>query len=324
MPAGPSAAAQSGQSESASEHSASARVTSSMTEWLAPDRPVFVGGTGRSGTTIAGRLLGRHHDLRATNPRELRFIASRGGVADAYAGKVTPQQVVDSLWEHWYVRVKPSGARSGLFRRLDEQQMRAACEVYVASFAEDPAQASRHFAESIVSSGRWSDAQSRGEGKSRWVDTTPANARAADRVLALFPDGVVVHMMRDGRDVAASFVSKPFGPADVFTALEEWRERMIEAHHAEQACPAGRFVRVDLHELTVTDREATLTALLEAIGVGPDRRLSQWFDANVLPQQAHIGRWRRDYDDATAARIDARYDEILAEFDAAGVPYPRS
>lgn len=295
-----------------------------MSEWLAPDRPVFVGGTGRSGTTIAGRLLGRHPDLRATNPRELRFIASRGGVADAYAGEVTPQQVVDALWEHWYVRVKPSGARSGLFRRLDEQQMRAACDAYVAGFAEDPARASRHFAESIVSSGKWADAQSRGEGKSRWVDTTPANARAADRVLALFPDGVVVHMMRDGRDVAASFVSKPFGPTDVFMALEEWRERMIDAHRAEQACPPGRFLRVDLHELTVTDRETTLAALLGGIGVEPDRRLSQWFDANVLPQQAHIGRWRRDYDDATAARIDARYEEIVAEFDATGVPYPHS
>lgn len=317
MPAALSAVARSVPIASASE-------PAPMTGELVPDRPVFVGGTGRSGTTIAGRLLGRHHDLRATNPRELRFIASRGGVADAYAGLVSPQQVVDALWEHWYVRIKPSGARSGLFRRLDEQAMRAACEEYVAAFAEDPARASRHFAESIVSSGKWADAQSRGEGKARWVDTTPANARAADRVLALFPDGVVVHMMRDGRDVAASFVSKPFGPTDVFTALEEWRERMIDAHRAEAACPPGRFLRVDLHELTVTDRDATLAALLEGIGVGPDRRLSQWFDANVLPQQAHIGRWRRDYDDATAARIDARYEEILAEFDAAGVPYPTS
>ncbi len=295
-----------------------------MTEWRAPDRPVFVGGTGRSGTTVAGRLLGHHRDLRATNPRELRFIASRGGVADAYAGLVSPEQVVETLWEHWYVRIKPSGARSGLFRRLDEEHMRRACDDYVAGFAEDPYAASRLFAETIVSAGPESGARGQASDKPRWVDTTPANARAADRVLALFPDGVVVHMMRDGRDVAASFVSKPFGPRDVFVALDAWGERMLEAHRAEQACPPGRFLRVDLHELTVTDRDATLSSLLEGIGVGPDRRLTQWFDANVLAQQAHIGRWRRDYDDATAARIDARYAEILAEFDAAGVPYPHS
>lgn len=295
-----------------------------MTGSQAPDRPVFVGGTGRSGTTIAGRLLGHHRDLRATNPRELRFISSRGGVADAYAGLVTPQQVVDALWEHWYVRVKPSGARSGLFRRLDEPHMRAACEEYVSGFAGDPYAASRHFAEVIVSSGPESGARGEASTKPRWVDTTPANARAADRVLALFPEGVVVHMMRDGRDVAASFVSKPFGPRDVFAALDAWGERMLEAHRAEQACPPGRFLRVDLHALSVTDRDGTLAALLEGIGVEPDRRMREWFDAHVLPEQAHVGRWRRDYDEATCARIDERYEQILATLDAVGAPYPVS
>jgi hypothetical protein len=294
-----------------------------MTDGRAPDRPVFVGGTGRSGTTIAGRLLGHHRELRATNPRELRFIASRGGVADAYAGLVAPQQVVDALWEHWYVRVKPSGARSGLFRRLDEKHMREACDDYVAGFADDPYAASRHFAEAIVGSGPESGARGEVSSKSRWVDTTPANARSADRVLALFPDGVVVHMMRDGRDVAASFVSKPFGPTDVFAALDAWRDRMVEAHRAEASCPPGRFLQVDLHELSVTHRDETLAALLDGIGAPSDRRMKEWFDGHVLPQQAHIGRWRRDYDESTAARIDARYDEILAELDAAGVPYPR-
>jgi hypothetical protein len=201
--------------------------------------------------------------------------------------------------------------------------MRSACDEFVAGFADDPYRASRHFAESIVSAGPESGARGATSDKPRWVDTTPANARAADRVLALFPEGVVVHMMRDGRDVSASFVSKPFGPSDVFTALEEWRKRMIDAHQAEKSCPPGRFLRVDLHQLAVADREATLASLLAGIDAVPDRRLNEWFDAQVLPQQAHVGRWRLDYDEATAARVDVRYEEILAEFDAAGVPYPR-
>lgn len=282
----------------------------------APYLPIFVGGTGRSGTTIAGRLLGHHRDVGSTNPRELRFVASAGGVADAYAGVVTPEQVVANLWDHWYIRTKPSGATSGLFRRFDRSAMEQVCAVYLAEFPTDPYVASRRFVETVVSS------HVRRDPDGRWVDTTPANARAADRVLALFPEGVVVHMMRDGRDVAASFVSKPFGPTDVFEALDAWRDRMVEAHRAEQAAPPGKVIRIDLHELAVTDRDATLTRLLEGLGLRDDRRMREWFDAKVLPQQAHIGRWRRDYDDTTAARIDARYEEILAELDAAGVPRP--
>ena len=291
----------------------------------APTRPIFVGGTGRSGTTIAGQLLGHHRFLCATNPRELRFISSTGGVADAYATStgvftgaraVTPEQVVTNLWEHWYERVKPSGVKSGLKRRLHRDEMEEVCRRYVAEFPADPYAASRRFTETIVSS------RVIREDDVRWVDTTPANARAADRLLALYPDGVVVHMMRDGRDVAASFVSKPFGPSEVFAGLEAWRDRMIEAWRAEQACPPGTVVRIDLQKLAVTERKETLAYLLESIGVPPDRTLRRWFRKRVLPEQVNLGRWRRDYDDATAAKIDARYAEIIAELDSQGVPHP--
>ena len=291
----------------------------------APNRPVFVGGTGRSGTTIAGRLLGTHQALRTTNPRELRFIASAGGVAEAYASatgslpggrSVTPEQVVDTLWNHWYERVKPSGAVSGLRRRLTRDEMGVVCDRYIAEFPADPFAASRRFTETIVSTRTTSDPNL------RWVDTTPANARAADRVLALCPDGVVVHMMRDGRDVAASFVSKHFGPTEVFAGLDAWRDRMVEAWRAEQASPPGSVVRIDLHELVVTKRDETLERLLGALGLEPTRRTRRWFDKKVLPQQAHVGRWRRDYDDKTARRIDERYAQIIAELDSLGVPHP--
>lgn len=282
----------------------------------APNEPIFVGGTGRSGTTIAGRLLGHHRDVGSTNPRELRFIASTGGLADAFAGRCTPQQVAHNVYAHWFERVKPSGATSGLYRRVTREEMDQLLADYMAGFASDPFAASRRFAETVISS------RTKRDPDARWVDTTPANARAADRVLALFPEGRVVHMMRDGRDVAASFVSKPFGPGEVFDGLDAWRDRMIEAHEAELRSPAGRVHRIDLERLAATHREESLDALLEFLGLSDDRRMREWFDKRVIAEQAHVGRWRRDYDDDTARRIDERYAQIINELDARGVPHP--
>jgi hypothetical protein len=282
----------------------------------APNEPIFVGGTGRSGTTIGGRLLGHHRDVGSTNPRELRFIASAGGLADAYAGRCTPATVAKNMVEHWYERVKPSGVKSGLYRRITRDELDRLVDEYLTLFPDDAYTASRRFAETIISSRTQRDPEL------RWVDTTPANARAADRVLALFPEGRVVHMMRDGRDVSASFVSKPFGPDEVFAGLEEWRARMIEAHEAEQRAPQGRVMRVDLEQLAATRRDETLTELLEFLGLRPDRRMREWFDKKVMAAQAHVGRWRKDYDDDTARRIDERYGEIIDELDSLGVPHP--
>lgn len=282
----------------------------------APNDPIFVGGTGRSGTTIGGQLLGRHRDVGSTNPRELRFIASSGGLADAYAGRCSPQTVAQNMFTHWFERVKPSGVKSGLYRRVTREEMRNLLDAYIAEFPADPYAASRRFAATVVA------ARVKRDPLLRWVDTTPANARAADRVLALFPEGRVVHMMRDGRDVAASFVSKPFGPHEVFDGLSAWRDRMVEAHLAEQRAPVGRVIRVNLECLAVTRRDETVSELLEFLALPDDATMRGWFDKKVIPAQAHIGRWRADYDADTARRIDERYAQIIEELDSLGVPHP--
>lgn len=293
-----------------------------------PFRPIFVGGTGRSGTTVAGRLLNQHPDLVVTRPRELRFVSAVGGVVDAYwtamghpatptRPAIGPKQVVESVWSSWFERDKPSGATAGLTLAIPRRELKAASRRYVRDFKKDPYLASRAYVETVV---RF---RPKMQEAARWVDTTPANARVADRLLLLFPDAYVVHMMRDGRDVAASFAQKWFGPEDVMTGLDAWRERMIEAHQAEQAAPPGRVVRVDLQQLVVTMRGATFTRLLEAIDVDMNHRFRQWFKRHVTASASHAGRWRKDYAPEDCERIDARYAEILEEFERTGVPYPR-
>ena len=44
--------------------------------------PVFIGGTGRSGTTILLNLLNRHPDFHASMPREIKYLTSRHGLVD--------------------------------------------------------------------------------------------------------------------------------------------------------------------------------------------------------------------------------------------------
>ena len=50
-------------------------------------------------------------------------------------------------------------------------------------------------------------------GKPRWGDKTPMYMRHLPLLENLFPDAVYVHLIRDGRDVALSFLSLPEGVA---------------------------------------------------------------------------------------------------------------
>ena len=60
------------------------------------------------------------------------------------------------------------------------------------------------------------------EGKPRWADKTPRNATALAKILAWFPNARVVHLIRDGRDVACSL-----------------------RHHPRQAIRGGRVVPIN-------------------------------------------------------------------------------
>ena len=48
--------------------------------------PVFVGGTGRSGTTVVGDLLGNHSQIRTSTPIEIKFLTNKSGLVDVVFG----------------------------------------------------------------------------------------------------------------------------------------------------------------------------------------------------------------------------------------------
>lgn len=282
-----------------------------------PQRPVFVGGTGRSGTTIAGRLIGHFADIRLTRPREIRFTSAAKGLLDAFethiAGitsdgrRVSAEEAVARIRGPWFRRPKPSGFVGGISLAIDEEPLRIATERYLDEFSDDPAAATRRLTESIVS------AKVKPQRPTRWVDTTPANARRAATLIAVFPDARVVHMTRDGRDVAMSFVRQPFGPSDPMTALEAWFERMSQALVSEAQAPSGSVMRLSLAALADQDRAASLERLGAFLDLSVTPDVQQWFDTEVAPEQAREGRWRGSADPSLAAELDSRYAEMLAE-----------
>jgi hypothetical protein len=286
------------------------------------DRPVLVGGTGRSGSTIVGHLLDHHPELTLTRPMEVRFIAGNDGFADALSvalrkpgsarARAASELAVDRLLNRWFERAP----QVGLHTSMSRSDVADWAQQYLTDVDGDPVTATRALVMTIM------DRIAATLGANRLVDTTPANARKADRLEPIYPQSSVVVVTRDGRDVAASFVSQSFGPDDVFDALIQWEQRMLRTHAAVAACRPGRVLTIQLMDLVVTRRAETLERLCSFLSLPVDEEMVQWFDANVTPEGAHPGRWRRDFDEATCLRIDAVYAESVERLQAAGVDIP--
>lgn len=283
-------------------------------------QPILIGGTGRSGSTIVGHLLDHHPDLTLTRPMEVRFITGNDGFVDALAkvntpaGQVAAELAVDRLLDRWFFRAE----NVGLHTSMDKEFIVDLTSKYLQLFPSHPQQATVSLVHSIM------DKVAAGCGAFRWVDTTPANARKADRVEAVYPESKVVIVTRDGRDVAASFVHQDFGPNDVFAALDQWEQRMVKSHTATENSAPGRVLTFELLDLVRNRREETLKALLEHVGVSPSVEMSDWFKVNMTVDGMHAGRWRRDFDDRTVEAIDVHYSEICSRLASKEIPIPAS
>jgi hypothetical protein len=253
---------------------------------------------------------------------EVRFIAGNRGLADALAKAIlkpgspaasaAAQVAVDRLLNRWFQRAE----HVGLHESMTKDEVETWSREYMARFDADAQTATRALTDTIM--GRIADRLQ----ATRLVDTTPANARKADRLEPIYPESKVVVVTRDGRDVSASFVSQSFGPDDVFVALDQWEARMLASHRAAAASRSDRILSFELMDLVVRDREGTLARLCEFIGVPVDPGMVAWFDANVTSDGMHPGRWRRDFDDRTCARIDEHYAAACARLAAVGVAIP--
>lgn len=286
------------------------------------ERPVLVGGTGRSGSTIVGHLLNHHPELTLTRPMEVRFITGNDGVADALAvarkkpgsdeARSAAELAVSRILERWFERAPTVG----LHTAMDKAELAQLCDEYLVAHQDDPLHAAQQLTRSIMAQVAESC------GAERWVDTTPANARKADKVEAIYPQSVVVIVHRDGRDVAASFAHQSFGPDNVFEAMEVWEQRMLRIHRAVERSRADRIVQIDLVDLVHNARGETLARICQAIDVPVAPEMTAWFEANVTPEGAHGGRWRRDFDEQTGRELDEAYAAACERLRSSGVRIP--
>jgi len=90
------------------------------------------------------------------------------------------------------------------------------------------------------------------EGKPRasyWVDHSPTNIKNAGVLLGLFPDARFIHIIRDGRGVAASIIPLDWGPNTVHKTACSWKSRVSRYLSAESELRKDQIMRVRYEDL---------------------------------------------------------------------------
>jgi hypothetical protein len=280
-------------------------------------KPVFVGGTGRSGTTVVGDLLGQHEHIRTSVPIEIKFLANKSGLLQLVFGRETPDvhkniaffnlrarrrrwmskrekfkkiqsEFLDRIWNDWWDIDAPPPHGRGLQSGISEKELEKLLATLVSELRFNRVWAARRFMRNFISS------QDAHKGQKYWVETTPLNIAQAERILKIFPNALFINMVRDPRDVIASLLTKNWGPTTALEGIEWIEKRLIDAHHALRTIPAHQKITIGLEDLAINTREQSYQLLLTFLGLKDDPAMRAFFESELTPQAATSGRWKSE------------------------------
>jgi hypothetical protein len=208
----------------------------------------FIVGTGRCGTTLLARILNAHSSICV--PHELQIACEYSGNGRRLREYFDSGETRDWGWSQFYdliesvcpYRFDQYFDYTDYLRGLRYPQTDAAEFLYGLYCAI-----------------------ARRNKKRLFLEQTPWYGQNLEYLKSLFPAMKVIHIVRDGRDVALSFARSPWWKDDPLANLEQWTQEIVAIRSFGERYE--HYVEIKYEDLVLAPR-LTLQPVLGLIGVG--------------------------------------------------------
>jgi len=172
------------------------------------ERPLFIIGSERSGTTLLLAILACHPRIAVPEvtwyyPRFRPYLHTYGDLRDSNNFDTLAHEIAHGL-------------RVPYWRMPDVNPATFGAEIAARARAIDPSFAGV-FAAML-------ERYANHCGKPRWGEKTPGNVFYIAQILKDFPNAQFVYIYRDCRDTSAEFIDSQFGPTNAYNAAIMWRD----------------------------------------------------------------------------------------------------
>lgn len=210
------------------------------------ERPIFVLGAERSGTTLLMAMLGHHKRIAVPEvvwyyPRFRPYLHTYGDLTPEENFRTLAEEMVFGLkTPFWGLKLNPATIVDEIIGRVPER-----------SFAGLYAAMHEKYAEAV--------------GKPRWGEKTPHNLYFVKEILEDFPNAQFVFITRDGRDASADYLESSFGPTNIYAAAKSWKRAQNAVESARKQLGADQWLDVSYEQL-VAQPEAILRQVTTFLG----------------------------------------------------------
>lgn len=249
--------------------------------------PIFLFGMERSGTTLLSMMIGAHPLVAvplATTGMWVDFARRLERDFNGLAGPGDVARLVDAIRAHERIGLWDTELdREALLADLPLQDYGAIVARFHAGYA-------------------------RAKGKPFWANVDIATLDGMDLVNGWFSGARFLHIVRDGRDVALSHQTMPYGAGNIAECARAWVSRTTTNAKMGRILGPERYMTVRFEDLVLAAPE-TLERICRFMQIPynegmlrygdmveekipPDRRWL-WPAISRPPQQSKVGRWRQ-------------------------------
>lgn len=260
--------------------------TATATALAATSPPTFLFGMERSGTTLLSMMIGAHPQIAvplATTGMWVDF-AERLDSFNQLARREDVVRLVDEIRAHERIALWDAALdRTALLEDLPLGDYGAIVTRFHGEYA-------------------------RTKGKPHWANVDIATLDNMDLVNSWFANARFLHIIRDGRDVALSHQTMPYGAGNIAECARAWADRTTTNVKMGRILGPRRHMTIRFEDL-VLDTQASLERICDFLGVPfddsmlrygdmvkekiPENRRWLWPSISRPPQESKVGQWRQ-------------------------------
>ncbi len=271
--------------------------------------PIFIVGAPRSGTTLLQYIL-RSHPQISLPTGESHFFIPLYRNADKY-GDLSKRENIRAVLEAMY-------RQSADFLDTDLHGVKFDIEKLADEFHSE-----KRFSMQFIIAGLF-EKNAILEGKVRWGDKTPYYVFHIPKLLEWFPNGQIIHLIRDGRDVALSLFGRryDFSVYNTYFAAKYWQQ-YVDMGHACGAClPESTYLEIRYEDI-LRDQRAEMLKICHFLGEDFSESLLNFKKAGQAGktplvqkdvQPANAEKWRRRMSKRQIRIFESAAGDTLSSF----------
>lgn len=268
---------------------------------------LFIGGTGRCGTTILLDYLANSPDIYSTKKSELKVLTAKNGLLD-----LNKTKNLDNFND--YINKSISNKEDGQNAFLNSMKYSDLDEILKElnkNFTSNNKESIKDFYTNCFYKQNITK-----KDVTYLADSTPESIMHSDRIVSIIPNSKFIHMVRDGRDSGYSeyLGMKEYKFSDriknEFDGLNHWHQRIVRSYNSLEKLNKDMYINIRIEDFVVHDKQNQKENVMNFLKINNDVRMERFYFTKIKESSMSVGKWQES---KNWKEYDKKYSLILED-----------